>query len=301
MRTEVMRYFSILFAGAALFAACGDGLPEPDAYGTFEATEVLVSAETQGRLLSFSPRQGEQIERDGERVAQVDTTQLVLRQRQLDAARSGAASRMRGVDAEANVLAEQRRVAARELDRIEQMLVDSAATEQARDDAAGRIAVLQRQIESARTQSGPIAAEVASIDAQIAQIEDQIQRAEVRNPASGTVLATYVEAGEFVVPGSPLYRVADLSEMTLRAYVDASQLAGVSVGHRVTVRFDDGEGELAEREGAVTWIASEAQFTPRHIQTRDERTNLVYAVKVRVDNSDGQIRIGMPGELFIDG
>ncbi len=299
MRTETIQSIAILFAATVLLSACGDGLPEPDAYGTFEATEVLVSAETQGRLLSFTPRQGDRVELDG-RVAEVETTQLVLRLQQLNAARSGVASRMQGVEAEANVLAEQRRVAARELDRIEQMLADSAATEQARDETAGRIAVLQRQIESARTQTAPIAAEVASIDAQIAQVEDQIRRALIQNPAAGTVLATYAETGEVVAPGSPLYRVADLSRMTLRAYVEARQLARVSVGQRVAVRFDDTAGGLEQREGVLTWIASEAQFTPRHIQTRDERTNLVYAVKVRVDNGDGQIRIGMPGELYFD-
>lgn len=299
MRTETIQSIAILFAATVLLSACGDGLPEPDAYGTFEATEVLVSAETQGRLLSFTPRQGDRVELDG-RVAEVETTQLVLRLQQLNAARNGVASRMQGVEAEANVLAEQRRVATRELDRIEQMLADSAATEQARDETAGRIAVLQRQIESARTQTAPIAAEVASIDAQIAQVEDQIRRALIQNPAAGTVLATYAETGEVVAPGSPLYRVADLSRMTLRAYVEARQLARVSVGQRVAVRFDDTAGGLEQREGVLTWIASEAQFTPRHIQTRDERTNLVYAVKVRVDNGDGQIRIGMPGELYFD-
>lgn len=288
----------MLLCLAILASACGGGVPQPDAYGTFEATEVLVSAETAGKLLDFRPQQGDRIEADAH-VALVDTVQLDLQRRQLEAARRAAAAQFQRVEAQVGVQDEQLRVTGIELHRVERMHADSAATDQMRDDVAGRVAVLERQIAATRTQAAPIAAEVASIEAHIDQIDDQIRRAHVRNPVRGTVLATFVEPGELVGAGAPLYRLADLRVMTLRAYVDAAQLAAVNVGEPATVRFDDTDTGLAERDGVVTWIASEAQFTPRHIQTRDERINLVYAVKVRVDNADGRIRIGMPGELFL--
>jgi HlyD family secretion protein len=279
-------------------AGCGDGAPDPDAYGTFEATEVLVSAEVPGRLLTFDVREGDRLDA-GMLVALIDTTQLALQRRQALAAREAARSQTPGVHAQVDVIQEQVREARQEHDRLLRMLPGGGATEQQVDQAAARVAVLERQITSTRTRSAPIAAEVESADARIAQITDQINRSAVVNPIHGTVLTTYVEAHEMTSAGRPLYKIADVSEMTLRAYLSGRQLADVALGQHVTVRFDGPGGRLEQRTGIVSSIASQAEFTPRHIQTRDERVNLVYAVRVRVDNADGRIRAGMPGELYL--
>lgn len=292
-RSTYLTLFALL-----LVAGCGDGASAPDAYGTFEAVEVLVSSELPGRILTFDAREGERIDA-GALVAMIDTTQLALQRRQAVAAREAASSQSPGVRAQVDVIQEQVREARQEHARLLRMLPGGGATEQQVDQAAARVSVLERQISSTQTRMAPIAAEVESADARIAQITDQINRSTIVNPISGTVLTTYADAHEMTAPGRPLYKIADVSEMTLRAYLSGRQLAGVNVGQHVTVRIDGPDGRLESRTGVISSIASEAEFTPRHIQTRDERVNLVYAVRVRVDNPDGRIRSGMPGELYL--
>ena len=287
---------ALLLAAAMSAAACGDGAPESDAFGNFEARETIISAETVGPLLVFHAREGEQLTA-GEIVAVVDTSQLALQRAALYAQRKAAASRIDGVEAQVAVLEEQQRIAARERDRARHLVaLEAAATSQV-DELEDQIHVLARQIASVRSQTGTILSEMAAVDAQIAQIADQINRSVIVNPVDGTVLTSYAEPFEQAAPGKPLYKIGDLDTLYLRAYVSGGQLSALQLGRDVEVIVDAGSGELQALPGTVSWIASDAEFTPKLIQTREERVNLVYAVRVRVPNTGGILKIGMPGEL----
>ena len=292
------RFRAAALAAALLsFAACRE---EPsDAYGTFEAAEVVVSAEVGGQLLHFAPEEGERVAA-GALVAAVDTTPLVLQRRELLARRGAAGGRSREVRAQIDVLEAQRAVAQRDYERTRRLFDRAAATAQQLDAAEREYRVLGERIEATRAQGGTVAEEAASVDAQVAQIADRIRRSRVVNPVAGVVLATYAERGELVQPGQPLYKVAKLDTLTLRAYVSGAQLPAVRLGQPVRVVVDAGGDALRTVSGRVSWIAAQAEFTPTPIQTREERTEQVYAVKVRVPNPDGALKIGMPGELVLD-
>ncbi len=288
---------SILAATAVLvIAGCGGGDGRSDAYGNFEATEVLVSAESAGRLLRMDAREGDLLQ-VGREVALVDTLQLTLSRDQLRAQRSAVTARLSGVSAQLAVLEEQRRVVGKDRDRVEALAADGAATQKQMDDVEGQVLVLDRQIEAARTQYDPIRAEAAVLDAHLSMVEDQIRRCHVVNPVAGTVLATYAEASELTAPGKPLYAVARLDTLELRAWVSGALLPHVRIGQSVTVLVDEDAGSDRPLEGRITWIASAAEFTPKLIQTKEERVSLVYAFKIRVANPDGRLKIGMPGEV----
>ncbi len=280
-----------------LVAGCTGGNDLADAYGNFEATEVLVSAAATGRIMRLDVVEGEDVT-EGSVVGVVDTVQFALQRSQLRASRTAVRSKIRGVEAQIAVLTEQRRVANRDYERLRRLAADQAATQKQLDDVEGQIAVFDRQIEHARTQLSTIRAEIAALDAQIAQIQDQIDKAKIENPVSGTVLAKYAESQEVTAYGKPLYKVADLSTMELRAYVSGAQLPALRLGQEVEVRVDRDRGESASLDGHVSWISSEAEFTPKLIQTKEERVNLVYAFKVRVENREGLLKIGMPGEVW---
>jgi HlyD family secretion protein len=277
-------------------AGCGDGDSVSDAYGTFEATEINVTPEVGGRLLHFDVQEGEKLEA-GQAAAQIDTVQAHLERMQLRAQRAAVRSRLVTVRAQEAVYREQIAVATRELERTERMLAGNAATQKQYDDISGQIRILERQLESVDAQRANVNAEMESIDAGIARIEDRIARSAIVNPVAGTVLARYAEAQELVAAGRPLYRIADLETMYLRVFVSGNQLPDVTIGAQVRVLIDGEDGSLQELPGEVSWISDKAEFTPRIIQTREERVNLVYAVKIRVPNPDGQIKIGMPGEV----
>ena len=281
---------------ALALAGCGAGDDRSDAYGNFEATEVLVSAESPGRIQRIDVREGDLVEA-GREVALIDTVQAALSRDQVLAQRAAVVSRLAGVSAQIDVLEEERRVAARNLARIEALLADGAATRKQLEDAEGQMDVLDRQVEAARTQYAPIRAEVDVLDAHLAVLEDQIRRCHVVNPVTGTVLVTYAEASELAAPGKPLYRVASLDTLELRAWVSGALLPHVRIGQSVTVLIDEDEDTDRTLEGTITWISSEAEFTPKLIQTKEERVSLVYAFKVRVANPDGRLKIGMPGEV----
>ena len=285
-----------LVAAALLLAGCRED--EPDAYGNFEAAEVVVSAEGPGRLLRFEPRAGDPLAA-GAVVAVIDTTDLSLRTHEL--ASQEAASRTRAAEAEAQtgVLQAQLATAREEHARTLRLYRAEAATAQQLNLAEGEVRVLEARIRAARAQTETVRQEAGSVQARTAQVQEQIRRSQVVNPVPGTVLATYAEAGEFVQPGQPLYKVADLRTLTLRAYVSGAQLAAVRIGQRVTVQADGAEGERLRFPGTVAWISSQAEFTPTPIQTREERTDQVYAVEVRVPNPDRVLKIGMPGELVL--
>lgn len=295
---NIRRSVSAASVAVALLALGGCRTNEPDAYGNFEASEVVVSAEGSGRLLRFEARQGEPLAA-GAVVALIDTTTLGLQTQELASQQAASLTRTREAEAQIGVLQAQLETAREEHARTLRLFRAEAATAQQLNLAEGEVRVLEQRIDAARAQAEGARQEVGGVQARTAQVQEQIRRAQVVNPAAGTVLTTYAEPGEFVQPGQPLYKIADLRALTLRAYVSGAQLAAVRLGQRVTVQVDGGEDARIGLPGTVTWISSEAEFTPTPIQTRDERTEQVYAVKVRVDNPDGVLKIGMPGEVVL--
>jgi HlyD family secretion protein len=280
----------------ALFAIACKGGSEPDAYGTFEANEVVVSAQTTGQLLTFTPVEGAQIAR-GTVVAIIDTAQLSLEKQQLIAQRQATGSRGNEVARQIRVLEIQRGIARRNYERTRRLFDEKAATAQQLDQAERDYRVLGAQIDAARAQLQSVGREVNSGEARVAQVSEKLGRSRVENPERGTVLATFTRAGEVVQPGQALYRIANLDTLTLRAYVSETQLSALRLGGSVQVNVDSGNGKTEQFPGTITWIASKAEFTPTPVQTRDERADLVYAVKVRVPNTRGVLKIGMPGDL----
>jgi HlyD family secretion protein len=282
---------------ALLLAGCGE--VGPDAYGNFEAAETVVSAEGSGRLLRFDPREGQALAA-GDVVALIDTTALALQTQELASQEAASRTRTREAEAQIGVLQAQLSTAREEHARTLRLYRAEAATAQQLNLAEGEVRVLEERIQAARAQTEAVRQEVGGVRARTAQVQEQIRRSQVVNPAAGTVLAAYAGTGEFVQPGQPLYKVADLRTLTLRAYVSGAQLTAVRIGQPVTVQVDGGEGDERLRfAGTVTWVSSEAEFTPTPIQTREERTEQVYAVEVRVPNPNGVLKIGMPGEVVL--
>lgn len=279
-----------------LLSACGGG-PEPDAYGNFEAIEVVVSAQTSGQIHQFTPLEGMRLER-GAVVALIDTTQLVLEQRQLAAQRAAAGARRTEAGEQLKVLEVQHEIARRGYDRTRRLHDQQAATAQQLDQAEREYRGLGARIDAMRAQRRSVGLEAASTEARVEQIRDRLAKSRVANPQAGTVLAIYARAGEVVQAGQPLYKIADLDTLVLRAYVTGSQLTAVRLGQQVQVRVDRGN-DLLTIPGTVTWVSSTAEFTPTPIQTRDERADLVYAVKIRVANREGVLKIGMPGDITL--
>jgi HlyD family secretion protein len=279
-----------------LLSGCSRNDDVSDAYGNFEATETLIASEAGGKLLSLTVDEGRTLEA-GAVVGLVDTLQLALKRDQLQASRQAVRSKIPGVVAQIDVLEEQKRVALVEKNRIEQLLRDRAATQKQLDDVDGQMRVLDRQMQSIWTQNATILSEIDVLDAQIAQLDDQIARSVLVNPVAGTVLVTYAEPHELTAPGKPLYKIAALDTVYLRAYVSGAQLPHLRLGQAVSVLIDEDEETNRTLSGEVTWIASRAEFTPKLIQTKEERVNLVYAFKVRVANPEGRLKIGMPGEV----
>lgn len=291
---------SRIAAAAFVFLAlsgCG-GDDEPDVYGNFEATETVVSAETGGSLLWFTPVEGQQVS-PGPTLGVIDTTDLALDRAQLRAQRTAVGARVSEADRQIGVLAVQREIAGRAYARTRRLFAEQAATAQQLDQAERDYRVLGEQIAALRAQRNSVSQDVAASDARVAQIAERISKSRITAPFAGTVLATYARAGEFVQPGQPLFRLASLDTLTLRAYVTEPQLAQIKLGQRVQVTVDRGAGERLAMPGTVSWIASKAEFTPTPVQTRDERTDLVYAVKILVPNRGGTLKIGMPADVSL--
>ncbi len=288
-----------ILALAALFAACGSDDATYDASGVFETTEVIVSAKATGELLSFNVEEGQAV-KPAEQLGLIDTRQLDLKKDQLAA--SITANDSRQLDLARQVASVKQQIAnqQRERARFAALLKDGAATQKQVDDIDYQIAVLQRQLAATEEQisssNSSLKGQTQSMNAQIAQVDDQRANAVVTSPIEGTVLAKYAEAGEYATAGRALFKVADVKQMRLRAYITASQLTSLKLGQKVTVFADLGEADRKSYEGTVTWISDKAEFTPKTIQTRDERANLVYAVKIDVKN-DGVIKRGMYGDV----
>ncbi|HEV7993538.1 MAG TPA: HlyD family efflux transporter periplasmic adaptor subunit [Gemmatimonadaceae bacterium] len=269
--------------------------PEPDAYGHLEAPETVVAAQSSGQLTRFVPAEGARL-LAGAPAAVVDTSALMLQLEQIAAQRSASSSRVAEAGHQIAALDAQATVARRSYARARRLFEQQAATAQQLDQAERDFRTLVAQRAGAEAQREVATREASSTDARVAQIRDQIAKSHVASPISGTVLTTYVRAGEFVQVGQPLFKIAALDTMELRAYVTESQLSSVKLGQQARVSVDAG-GARRALTGVVTWISTQAEFTPTPIQTRDERTNLVYAVKLRVANADGALKIGMPADV----
>jgi HlyD family secretion protein len=276
--------------------SCNKNNDKADGYGNFEATEVTISAEANGKIEYLKLEEGDVLEPNSQ-VGLIDTTQLHFNKQQLIASKSTVYSKSENVLSQVKVLQEQLKTTLIEKKRIQNMFAENAATKRQVDEIDGKVSVIQEQIKSIQTQNAPIVNEVKSIDVQIEKINDQIQKSKIINPIKGTVLAKYSEPNEVTAFGKPLYKIADISEMTLRVYISETQLSQIKVGQNVTVKID-AEKEMKSFPGTISWIASSAEFTPKVVQTKEERVNLVYAVKVNVKN-DGSLKIGMPAEMWI--
>ncbi len=279
-----------------LLLNCNNNDKRADGYGNFEATEITVSAESNGKLMQFNINEGDVVSKDVF-VGYVDTIPLHLQREQLKTSKDILRSKSRGVLSQIDVLKSQLNTAAINKQRLDNMFKDNAATQKQLDDINGEINVINQQIKSIETQNSPLVNELKSIDIQITQLDHMIGKCKIINPISGTVLTTYAEPNEVAAFGKPLYKIADLKTMQLRVFVSETQLAKLKIGDEVNIKIDDGD-TMKSYSGIVSWIASEAEFTPKIIQTKEERVSLVYAVKVDVEN-DGGIKIGMPAEMWL--
>lgn len=289
----------------ALFSACGNGAPKYDATGTFGTTEVLVSAEASGRLLYFDIEEG-MLLKAGEEVGVVDTVQLYLKKLQLEASIKSVEEQRPDILKQVAATKEQISAAQRERNRVANLLKVGAANQKQLDDAEDQLEVLRKQLVAQNSTLSnshqSLTWQSSSVGIQVAQVEDQLKKCHITSPITGTVLAKYAEAGELTAMGTPLFKVADTEQMYLRAYITSEQLSQVKLGQKVTVFSDYGTDEHKQYPGVVTWISDTSEFTPKTILTKNERANLVYAVKIAVHN-DGLLKIGMYGEwsLVING
>ncbi len=295
MQAKIVNYSGLLVLFLVLLQGCASE-EKSDAYGQFEATETTISSKSSGELLVFSVSEGERLE-SGQRVGVVDTTQLHLKKEELKSQLEATASKIENIDSEIEVQKEQLNTAQKNLKRTQALAEDEAATQQQLDDAQGRVQILQKQINALQTQKQSVRSEIKVIRARLNQLNQQRSDARIVNPVNGTVLSTYVEPHELVGQGQPLYQIANLDTLELRVYISGAQLPSVKLGQSVNVLVDKNAKENQQLNGRISWIASEAEFTPRMIQTKEERVSQVYAVKVKVPNPDGILKIGMPGEV----
>ena len=295
-----MKTTLILLCLALFTLSCHDGESNYDASGTFEADEIIISAEVSGTIEQFDVEEGTQL-KENQFLGWIDSTQLHLRKKQLLAQIDAILSRRPQIATQLASYRVQLENAEREMRRLQKLQEADAATQKQVDDATAQVAVIRRQMEAHRSSldisSQGLVSETLPLSAQVEQIDDQIGRSRIVNPVAGTVLQQYAEAHELVNPGKPLYKIADLSSLELRAYITGNQLPLLKLGQPVTVFVDNGSDGYKEYPGTVNWISSKAEFTPKTIQTKDERADLVYAIGVDVRN-DGYLKIGMYGEVI---
>jgi HlyD family secretion protein len=277
--------------------SCGNNREKADAYGNFEATEITISSEGSGKLMQFDLEEGKVIDRS-HFIGYIDTIPLSLKREQLLVSKEIITQRSKGILSQIDVLNVQLKTAEIEKARAERLVRDNAGTQKQLDDLLGAIRVIREQIKSVESQNAPVIAEYKNTDVQIKQIEDQLKKYKIINPVKGTVLVKYAESDEITSFGKPLYKIADLTKMQLRVYVSETQLSEIKIGQEILVSVDH-KNEMRDYPGTIVWIASESEFTPKIIQTREERVALVYAVKIDVNN-DGSLKIGMPAEAYFD-
>lgn len=292
----------LLFSFALALSACSGNNNDFDATGAFESTEIIVSSEANGKIMELNLQEGDRLEA-GAVLGYVDSTQLYLRKKQLEAGLRSVDIRKPDIRKQIASLEQQIAVARSEQQRMENLVKAKAGNQKQVDDIVNNIKVLQKQLDAQYSTlnktTGGADAEAESIVYQIMQLDDQLQKSRIVNPQSGTVLVKYAEPGEVTAAGKPLYKIADTDLLYLRAYPTAGQLTKLKLGGQVRVFADFGEKERREYPGTITWISEKSEFTPKGIQTKDERANLVYAVKIAVKN-DGYLKIGQYGELKVE-
>ena len=295
---KTLTYSSLLVLALAM-TACGKGNKVYDASGVFESTEVTVSAEGNGKIMSLDLQEGDRLEA-GAVVGCIDTVQLYLSKIQLEASRRAVGSGRLNISRQIAALESQIAKQRQELDRFTKLEQAGASNRKQVEDIQAQLDILERQLaaqkESLQNTNSNVSGQADALEAQVMQLEDKIRKCVITSPVSGTVLAKYSEAGELAVQGRALFKVADLESIRLRAYITADQLTGLKLGQSVKVFADQGTSGRKEYAGTLVWISDKAEFTPKTIQTRDERANLVYAVKIAVKN-DGLIKLGMYGEV----
>jgi HlyD family secretion protein len=291
-----MKIKSLIIVAVLVTGGCRERVRQADAFGNFEATEVIVSAETAGRILRFDPAEGSETEKGGE-IAFIDTTMFHLQKSEIDAGMKSIRTRISSINAQNEILEQQIANLRINVTRFENMLRDDAATKKQYDDLSGQVSVLQKQIAANNTQKTSVAAELSLYESKKATIDEQIDRCIVKSPLRGTIIEKYSQAGEITSPGKPLVKIADLSVIKLRVYVSGAQLGSIKTGQQCTVRTDKGRKEYVSFPGTVSYISGKAEFTPKIVQTKEERVILVYAVTIEVKN-DGTLKSGMPGEAI---
>lgn len=294
-------FLYILVFGVLIVApSCDRNKKNADAYGNFEATnEVIISAEGNGKLLEFNIEEGQELKVD-EKVGLIDTTQLYYQKLQLKANIAALQAQAPNIPAQLRVLEDQLSAAEREKRRVENLVKKDAATQKQLDDVNSNYDVLKSQIDATRSSLGiqtqGLLAQMDPVKAQIRLTDDMIEKSMIVNPIDGTILTKYAQQHEFTATGKPLYKIADLNQMTLRVYISEDQLGSIKIGDKCIVAIDAPDGKLKEYEGTIAWVSDKSEFTPKMIQTKNERVNLVYAVKINVVN-DGSVKIGMPAEV----
>ena len=291
-----MKTRSLIFIAAVILTGCKNKTDQADAYGNFEATEVIVSAETSGRILKFDVTEGTEIDK-GYEIALIDTTMFHLQKGEIEAGMKGVRTRISSINAQNDILRQQIDNLDVNIARIENMMKDDAATKKQYDDLTGQVAVLEKQIAANNTQKASIAAELSVFESKKATLNEQVFRSCVKSPLKGTLIEKYAEAGEIAAAGKPLAKIADLSLIRLKVYVSGAQLGSIKTGQEVTVRIDKGKKDYSSFTGKISYISGKAEFTPKIIQTKEERVTFVYAVTIDVVN-DGSVKSGMPGEAI---
>ncbi|MBC8319864.1 MAG: efflux RND transporter periplasmic adaptor subunit [Bacteroidetes bacterium] len=278
-----------------IITSCDNNNDKADAYGNFEATEVIVSAQANGQIISFSPEEGIELKQN-EIVGLIDTTVLHLNKKLLAQQKVTIASQFSNLSSEIEVQKQQLANTKINQERITNLFKEGAATQKQLDDVNGSVDLIKKQILAVNTKRNSISDQIKGVDIQIEQINDAISKCNISNPVTGTVLVKYAENGEITGIGKPLYKIADLIQMKLKAYISGAQVPNVKIGQQVEVSFDKSKNKNTTVNGTVSWISETAEFTPKTIQTKQERVNLVYAIKITVINN-GTIKIGMPGEV----
>jgi HlyD family secretion protein len=295
-RSLILVVFFILY-----FSSCTTDNNKADGYGNFEAKEVIISAEVNGKIMELSFNEGDKVQAK-QVIGNIDTSQLFLKKKQLIASINAIRSRIQDIQIQLDVLLQKKENIAREKERLEKLLKDNAATQKQYDDISGELLVIEKQIIATRktleTTNRRILSEINPIEVQIEQLNDQIEKSKIISPIEGVILNKFVEVGELAVFGKPLFKIADIENMILKVYISGSQLASIKIGDKVKVLIDSEKRSIKQFEGVVEWISDKAEFTPKIIQTKEERVNLVYAVKIAVKN-DGTIKMGMPGEMYM--
>lgn len=288
----------LLTITALSFIACSSKNNQSDAYGNFESTEIIVSSEVTGKIIDMKFDEGTEVSQN-QLMCQIDTIPLSLQYDQLVANKTSIQAGIQKITTTIDVQKAQKAVIENDLKRIQNLLKENAATQKQLDDTEGQLNVINRQIDNTTSQLATVQAELKVMDTKIATLKDQINRCKIVAPADGTVLTRLAEQGELLTPGKPVFKMANLKEMYLRAYISGDMLPAIKIGQNVTVLIDADKTSNQTIAGTISWVASSAEFTPKIIQTKKERVDQVYAIKVKVIN-DGRVKIGMPGEVVFN-